>query len=43
MVLVRVAPHLRANGPDIYTPTLTGLGEFAQLATPETGLDPYIR
>ena len=28
----RVAPHLRAAGHDVYTPTLTGLGERAHLA-----------
>src|SRR6266511_3487775 len=39
----RVAPHLRAAGHEVYTPTLTGLGERAHLATPETGLDTHIR
>ena len=35
----RVAPLLRAAGYDVYTPTLTGLGERVHLATPEVGLD----
>jgi pimeloyl-ACP methyl ester carboxylesterase len=39
----RVAAHLRAAGHEVYTPTLTGLGERAHLATPETGLDIHIR
>jgi pimeloyl-ACP methyl ester carboxylesterase len=39
----RVTPHLRAAGHEVYTPTLTGLGERAHLATPETGLDTHIR
>ena len=34
----RVTPHLRAAGHEVYTPTLTGLGERAHLATPETGV-----
>src|SRR5712691_2750251 len=39
----RVTPYLRAAGYDVYTPTLTGLGERAHLATPATGLDTHIR
>src|SRR5262249_44459260 len=39
----RVAPPLRAAGHAVYTPTLTGLGERAHLATPATGLDTHIR
>ena len=34
---------MRAAGHDVYTPTLTGLGERAHLATRETGLDTHIR
>jgi pimeloyl-ACP methyl ester carboxylesterase len=39
----QVARSLRAAGHEVYTPTLTGLGERAHLATPETGLDTHIR
>jgi len=39
----RVVPRLRAAGHEVYTPTLTGLGERAHLATPQTGLDTHIR
>jgi len=39
----RVAPPLRAAGHAVYTPTLTGLGERAHLATPAIGLDTHIR
>lgn len=37
----RVAPLLRATGHDVYTPTLTGLGERAHLLTPDVGLDTH--
>jgi pimeloyl-ACP methyl ester carboxylesterase len=37
-----VARLLRAEGHDIYTPTLTGLGERSHLLTPEVGLDTHI-
>src|SRR6266702_7329188 len=37
----RVAPLARAVGHDVYTPTLTGLGERVHLATPEVGLDTH--
>jgi pimeloyl-ACP methyl ester carboxylesterase len=33
-----VTPYLRAAGPDVYTPSLTGLGERAHLASPDVGL-----
>jgi pimeloyl-ACP methyl ester carboxylesterase len=37
-----VAGHLRAKGHDVYPVTLTGLGERAHLATPQTNLDTHI-
>ena len=39
----RVAPLLRAAGHDVYTPTLTGLGERVHLAHPDVDLDTHIR
>src|ERR671920_1676946 len=39
----RVAPLLRAVGHDVYTPTLTGLGERVHLAHPDVDLDTHIR
>src|SRR5262249_54380201 len=38
----KVAPLLRARGYDVYTPTLTGLGDRAHLARPEIGLNIHI-
>lgn len=38
----RVARLLRAEGHEVYTPTLTGLGERGHLLTPEVGLDTHI-
>jgi pimeloyl-ACP methyl ester carboxylesterase len=38
----RLAPLLRAAGHDVYTPTLTGLGERAHLLRPEINLDTHI-
>ena len=38
----RVAPFLREEGHDVFTPTLTGLGERAHLRTPDTDLDVHI-
>ena len=38
-----VASHLRAAGHDVFTPTLTGLGERAHLAHPEINLDTHIQ
>ena len=38
----RVAPILRAGGHDVYTPTLTGLGERAHLLAPEIGLETHV-
>ena len=37
-----VRPLLRAAGHDVVTPSLTGLGERAHLATPATNLDAHI-
>lgn len=39
----RVAPRLRAAGHEVYTPTLTGLGERAHLLSPAIDLDTHIR
>jgi pimeloyl-ACP methyl ester carboxylesterase len=38
----KVVPLLRAQGCDVYTPTLTGLGELAHLARPDVGLGTHI-
>ena len=38
----KVAPLLRERGYDVYTPTLTGLGDRAHLARPEIGLNIHI-
>ena len=38
----RVAPLLRAKGHDVYTPTLTGLGERVHLASPEVDLSTHV-
>lgn len=37
-----IRPLLRGAGHDVFTPSLTGLGERAHLATPETDLDTHI-
>jgi pimeloyl-ACP methyl ester carboxylesterase len=39
----KVIPFLRTRGHDVYTPTLTGLGERAHLAHPEVGLETHIQ
>lgn len=39
----RVAPRLRAAGHEVYTPTLTGLGERAHLLTPEIGVQTHVQ
>ena len=39
----RVAPMLRAKGHEVYTPTLTGLGDRAHLARPDIDLDTHIK
>jgi pimeloyl-ACP methyl ester carboxylesterase len=38
----KVAPLLRTRGHDVFTPTLTGLGERSHLARPETGLEAHV-
>ena len=38
----RVAPLLKAAGHEVHTPTLTGLGERAHLAGPDTGLATHV-
>src|SRR5579863_4233762 len=38
----RVAALLRQRGHDVFTPTLTGLGERAHLASPTIDLDTHI-
>ncbi len=38
----RVADPLRAQGHDVYTPTLTGLGERVHLLSPEVDLETHI-
>ena len=37
----RVARLLRADGHDVYTPTLTGLGERSHLLQPGIDLDTH--
>ena len=39
----RVTPLLRAAGNQVYTPTLTGLGERSHLAAPEINLSTHIQ
>lgn len=39
----KVTPRLRQAGLDVYTPTLTGLGERAHLARPDIGLDTHLQ
>ena len=39
----RVAPILRAAGHEVYTPTMTGLGERSHLVGPDVDLDLHIR
>jgi pimeloyl-ACP methyl ester carboxylesterase len=39
----KLTPLLRAQGHDVFTPTLTGLGERAHLARPEIGLEVHVR
>src|SRR4051812_23108269 len=38
----RVAPLLRAAGHDVFTPTLTGVGERVHLAAPEVDLHLHV-
>ena len=39
----RVIPFLREAGHEVFSPTLTGLGERAHLLSPEIDLDIHIR
>jgi pimeloyl-ACP methyl ester carboxylesterase len=39
----KVVPLLRAQGHDVHTPTLTGLGERSHLASPDIGLETHIQ
>jgi pimeloyl-ACP methyl ester carboxylesterase len=39
----KVARLLRQSDHEVYTPTLTGLGERSHLATPQTGLELHIQ
>lgn len=39
----RVVARLRAAGHDVFTPTLTGMGERVHLASPVVGLDTHVR
>jgi len=39
----RLTPLLRAAGHEVFTPTLTGLGERAHLARPEVDLETHIK
>src|SRR5262249_37856246 len=39
----KLTPLLRAGGHDVYTPTLTGLGERAHLLTRGVGLDTHLQ
>jgi pimeloyl-ACP methyl ester carboxylesterase len=39
----KVTAHLRAAGHEVFTPTLTGLGERAHLATPQIGLETHLQ
>jgi len=39
----RLVPLLHAAGHDVYTPTLTGLGERAHLAHPSIDLETHIQ
>ena len=38
-----VAQRLRSAGHEVFTPTLTGLGERAHLAAPEVNLETHIQ
>lgn len=39
----KVTPLLRASGHEVYTPTLTGLGERSHLAHPLIGLETHVQ
>jgi pimeloyl-ACP methyl ester carboxylesterase len=38
----KLVPLLRARGHDVFTPTLTGLGDRSHLARPDVGLDVHV-
>lgn len=38
-----IADRLRSAGQDVYTPTLTGLGERVHLGTPDVGLGTHVQ
>ena len=39
----KVAPLLRRSGHEVFTPTLTGLGERSHLATRQSGFEVHIQ
>lgn len=39
----KVRRRLTADGWDVYTPSLTGMGEHAHLLTPEIGLETHVQ
>ena len=39
----KVVPLLRAAGHEVFTPTLTGLGERSHLLTPDVGLETHVQ
>ena len=39
----KLTPLLRAAGQEVFTPTLTGLGERAHLGSPDVGLGTHVR
>ncbi len=41
--LKSIAQFLRSTGHEVYTPTLTGIGERVHLGTPDTNLDTHIQ
>ncbi len=43
LVLEKVTPLLRASGHEVFTPTLTGLGDRSHLAQPSTGLETHVQ
>jgi hypothetical protein len=43
MVLAKSTPLLRKSGHEVYTPTLTGLGEKSHLVSKDTDLYTHIR
>jgi len=39
----KLTPHLRVAGHEVYTPSLTGLGERSHLLTPDIDLDAHVQ